>query len=69
LGFTPMTKLAFVLLLSGTFLRVAPEFASLVLPGPIHGLASVVWASAFLLWLRDYWPALSDPATLEARTC
>jgi uncharacterized protein involved in response to NO len=69
LGFTPRTKLAFLMLLSGTFLRVAPDFGLFVLPGPMHGLASVVWAAAFLLWLRDYWPALSDPATLEARAC
>lgn len=69
LGFTPMTKLAFLMLLSGMVLRVAPEFGLFVLPGPAHGLASMVWASAYLLWLRDYWPALSDPTTLEARTC
>jgi uncharacterized protein involved in response to NO len=69
LGFTPMTKLAFALLLLGMLLRVVPDLGWLTLPGPTHGLASAVWASAFLLWLRDYWPALSDPATIEIRTC
>ncbi|MCC7348718.1 MAG: NnrS family protein [Variibacter sp.] len=69
LGLTRKTKLAFLLLIAGTLLRVAPDFGLFALPGPVHGLASAVWASAFLLWLRDYWPALSDPATLAARSC
>lgn len=69
LGYTVMTKIAFLMLILGTVLRVGPDFGAFSLPGPVHGLASAVWASAFLLWLWDYWPALSDPKTLEARTC
>ncbi len=69
LGFTPMTKLALLMPMVGTILRVAPDLGLFALPGPLHGLASVLWASAFLIWLKDYWPALSDPASVEARTC
>jgi uncharacterized protein involved in response to NO len=46
-----MKKIAFMMLILGMILRVAPDFGLFTLPGPVHGLASVVWASAFLLWL------------------
>lgn len=69
LRFTATTKIAFLLLIAGTILRVGPDFGLFNVPGPMHGLASVVWASAFLLWLWDYWPALSDPTTIDAWKC
>lgn len=68
LGFAPATKLAFLMLMLGTLLRVAPDFGLFVPVGPMHGLASAAWASAFLLWLKDYWPAISRPATPGAGT-
>lgn len=69
LGFAPLTRMAFVALIAGMSLRVLPDLGLVTLPGPAHGLASVLWGCAFLLWLKDYWPALSDPATLEKKTC
>ncbi len=68
LGLSRRTKLATVLLVLGTVLRLAPDFG-VSLPGGIHGLASLIWASAFLLWTWDYFPALSDPARLGSDQC
>jgi uncharacterized protein involved in response to NO len=49
---------ALALALVATALRIAPAFG-LAPPGPLHGLASLAWAGAFLIWLRLYWPDLS----------
>lgn len=59
----PLSRwMAIVLTLAvlATALRVAPTFG-VAPPGPMHGLASLVWAAAFAIWLRLYWPALSGP--------
>lgn len=56
-------KLALALLLAATALRLAPE-AGLADPFAAHLAASLLWAGGFALWLRAYWPLLSDPATL-----
>jgi uncharacterized protein involved in response to NO len=69
LPFGGAAKLALACLLAGTALRVLPDLGLLALPGPVHGAASVVWAAAFLIWLKAYWPAIADPATMGARTC
>ena len=70
LRFTALGKLALVALAVSVALRVLPDLGLLpVLPGPRHAIASLLWAGAFLLWLRAYWPALSDPRTLGARGC
>jgi uncharacterized protein involved in response to NO len=39
-------------------LRIGPDLG-FALIGPAHGLASLVWAAGFLMWLRAFWPALS----------
>lgn len=70
LGLDGWTRAAFVCLLAGVAARVLPEFGLLAPPpGAPHALASLAWAAAFLLWLKAYWPALSDPATAGERTC
>lgn len=58
LGLSKRIALAFALLLLAVVLRAAPTFGVLP-PGPMHGLASLAWAAAFLIWLRAYWPAFS----------
>jgi uncharacterized protein involved in response to NO len=62
-------KLALALAVTGLVLRIAPDLGLADLPGPAHGLASAVWAAAFLIWFAAYWPAIADPATTGARTC
>ena len=70
LGLSPMTKAAFAAMLAATVLRTLPEMGLLPWPpSPTHLLASLLWAAAFLLWLRDYWPALSDPALVRLERC
>ena len=70
LGLSRWTKIAFLSLVFSVALRVLPDLGLVPdLPGPPHAVSSVFWALAFLIWLRAYWPALSDPATLGARTC
>jgi len=68
--FTAMTNLALALLVAAVALRVLPDLDLIPqLPGPEHGVASLVWAAAFLIWLHGYWPAISDPATIGKETC
>jgi uncharacterized protein involved in response to NO len=69
LGVTSLTKLALLLVVAGASLRVLPDFGAFSLPGPLHGFASLVWASAFLIWIKDYFRSLSDAATVDARAC
>lgn len=70
LVFSKTTKFAMLLLVAGTALRVLPELGVLeVLLGHYHALASSLWALSFLVWLRAYWPAFSDPATLDTHNC
>jgi uncharacterized protein involved in response to NO len=51
--------LAFALLLISIALRILPSFG-VAPPGPMHGLAALAWAGAFLIWLNLYWPAFSN---------
>jgi uncharacterized protein involved in response to NO len=62
-------KLALMCLITGLALRIGPDVGLFALPGPAHGAASIIWAAAFLIWLKAYWPAISDPATIGTRTC
>lgn len=61
LGLSPWMWAAFALLMSAVLLRALPAIG-VVPPGPAHGLASIAWASAFLIWIRLYWPAFSKPS-------
>lgn len=66
LGLGAATRLAFALLVLAVALRALPAMGLLPWPpGPIHLLAAIAWCAAFLCWLRDYWPLLSVPTTLE----
>lgn len=70
LGLSPLTKGAFAALLGATALRALPEMGFVPWPpGLAHLLASVLWAAAFLAWLRDYWPSLSDAGTIPRERC
>lgn len=62
LGLNRATRAAFALAGAAALLRALPEMGLLPWPpGPLHGLAALAWAAAFLLWLADYWPALNAP--------
>lgn len=69
LGLSRMTRLALLALVAAVFLRIAPDLWPALPLRTAHGLSSVAWAAAFLLWLAAYWPALSDPRTLDKSTC
>lgn len=69
LGFAPMTRLSLAMLVAAVGLRVAPDLGLAIPTTAAHALASLAWAAAFLLWLAAYWPALSDPATLDDAAC
>lgn len=63
LPFGWQVKAAMVALLAATACRLWPELTggdALAL----HIASALFWALAFGLWLRAYWPILSDPATL-----
>lgn len=57
LGLARSVRLGALCLVASVALRVAPDFG-LDVPGPLHGLASLLWGAGFLLWLQSYWPAL-----------
>jgi uncharacterized protein involved in response to NO len=69
LPFGRLAKASLALLVAGAVLRIAPDLGWLALTGPAHGVASLIWAAAFLVWLRGYWPMISDGSTIGARTC
>jgi uncharacterized protein involved in response to NO len=60
-------KLAFVCAIAAVLLRALPDLGLMPQPpGPPYAVASLLWAAAFLSWLRSYWPLLRDPATQSA---
>jgi uncharacterized protein involved in response to NO len=70
LGLPARTRAGLGLIVAATLIRALPEMGLAPWPpGPVHGLAALAWAAAFLLWLADAWPALADARTLEARRC
>jgi len=63
-------RAAFLLLVAAVLLRVLPDLGAVPPPpGPPHALAALLWAGAFLLWLKTYWPFLSRPRAAEADLC
>lgn len=64
LGLSRLARLGALCLVASVGLRIGPDFG-LWLPGPVYGLAALLWAAAFLLWFAAYWPLLSRlaPAT------
>lgn len=70
LGLDGLTRMALVLASAAVLLRVIPElFATTMLPGPPYLAVSLLWGSAFLLWLKAYWPFIRDPATIQPEGC
>lgn len=70
LWFVRRTRIALLLLVAATLLRVAPDiWPTELLPTPPYALVAVLWAGAFLLWLRVYWPFIRDPATFQHEGC
>ncbi|AMN47942.1 short-chain dehydrogenase [Steroidobacter denitrificans] len=68
LVFARGTKLAALLLVLAVVARVLPLLGwNPPLPGNPYGLAALLWAAAFLVWLKIYWPLLSGAWTLPAR--
>ncbi|MBP2229496.1 uncharacterized protein involved in response to NO [Azospirillum agricola] len=61
---------AFLMLVAAALLRVLPDLGILPpSPGPPHALAALLWAGAFLLWLKAYWPFLSTPRLGDSDRC
>src|SRR5690606_38616352 len=66
LHFSGSTCTAFCMLVIAVALRVLPDLGLMPYPpGPAYALPAMLWAAAFLIWLRAYWPILSDPRTVE----
>lgn len=55
-----------LLLVCSVALRVAPEFG-FDLPGPLHGLAALLWAGGFGAWLYAYWPLMIKVQAVTSR--
>ncbi|MCC7250320.1 NnrS family protein [Hyphomicrobium sp.] len=70
LVFVRRTRMALMLLVAAVLLRVGPEiWPTDALPAPPYALVALLWAGAFLLWLRVYWPFMRDPATFQHDGC
>ena len=70
LGLLRQTRAAMLLLVAATLLRVVPElWPTDLLPAAPYALVALLWAGAFLLWLKVYWPFLRDPATFQPDGC
>jgi uncharacterized protein involved in response to NO len=70
LRFPPPAKVAVALLIGAVALRVLPDLAPAVpLPVGHYGASSVVWALAFGVWLKAYWPLFRDATTTGRHGC
>ncbi|MAU21875.1 MAG: hypothetical protein CMH13_15295 [Martelella sp.] len=66
LAFSVETRIAIALIVIAIAIRTLPEFGiASELVGHHHAVEAIFRAGGFLLWLRVYWPAFSDPATLN----
>lgn len=66
LAFARSTRLALGCLVGGVALRVLPDLGLMPHPpGPPYGLAVLLWSAAFALWIRTYWPILTDADSLR----
>ncbi len=66
LGLSRRTRIGALVLVGSVMLRVLPDMG-IDVPGPLHGIAAVLWAGAFLLLLHTYWPALSGAGDTDER--
>ncbi len=58
LGLSIKTRIGALCLVAAVVLRVAPGFGVSLLDAP-YAVSSIFWASGFVLWLAEYWPAIS----------
>lgn len=65
LGLSWPVRLGALVLVLSVAMRLSPDLG-FDLPGPLHGLAALAWAGAFLIWLAAYWPKLSRIAPQAA---
>jgi len=65
LGQSLPVRLGALLIVVATAVRLAPQFG-IDVPGPLHGLATLSWSAAFLVWLVAFWPALTRIAPSSA---
>lgn len=67
LAFSGPTRFAALLLVLAVAARVLPALGLLPAPpGPQQAATAVLWAGAFLLWLKGYWPLLSSGSALAS---
>lgn len=70
LGLMRQTRAAMLLLVAAVVLRVVPElWPTQLLPTAPYAFVALLWAAAYLLWLKVYWPLLRDPATFQHEGC
>jgi len=67
LGLSPAVRYGGLALVASALLRIAPDMGVDV-PGPLYGLASVVWAAGFMMWVVAFWPAVSQPGLKATST-
>lgn len=67
LGLSLPVRLGALALVGSVALRIAPDLGVMV-PGPVHGLASLLWAGSFLTWLTVFLPWLIRIAPVETDT-
>lgn len=70
LVFIRQTRAAILLMVAAVMTRVIPElWPTEMMPAPPYAFVALLWAGAFLLWLRVYWPLFSDRATVQHDGC
>lgn len=70
LGTAAAVRVAFLAAVAATLLRALPELGLMPYPpGSPYALSAALWAVAFLVWLKVYWPYLSAPAVSGSGSC
>ncbi len=70
LGTSVPVRIAFLAMVAATLLRALPELGLMPFPpGSPYAVPALLWAVAFLLWLKVYWPYLSRPGIAGSRSC
>ncbi|HML42588.1 MAG TPA: NnrS family protein [Hyphomicrobium zavarzinii] len=70
LGLVRQTRAAMLFLVAAMVVRVLPEiWPTDLLSSPPYALVSLLWAAAFLLWVKVYWPFIRDRSTFQHDGC
>lgn len=67
LGLSRPVRLGALVLALAVVMRLAPDLG-VVIPGPLHGLASLAWAGGYLIWLSVFWRYVSGVSVPQAVT-